>query len=415
MESGNGSTLASSRGRPCHTFRSPLFRYVAAATLVRTADGGAAVALILLTISMHGRVANATSTGALLAALLTAPQVLAPVVGGRLDRARDARVALAAGFVTFGVALLAAAVLITHGGVVAAGALVCIAGLCAPLLTGGLSSRLGLMVAADPVAQRRADGWDALTYGLAGTLGPAGVAGLVAAGGPLLAVSGLAALAALAGGVALTLPPAPGRAADRCGIGDAARIIARTGPLRRVLVVTVLTALGAGGIMVMAVVLGGALSGSTVGGAVLGAAYGLGGLTGSVVVTAFPMRGEAERMTIRFVLLAGSVIVLCAMASAYAVALILFVLAGACGSLLFTATLAVRSEHSPVEARSLVFVTLAGLKMAGASAGTALAGSLAEYGPRVLLVAAGCLTLAAAGIGLLDRKLTSKTTRARGR
>ena len=60
------------------------------------------------------------------------------------------------------------------------------------MLAAGLGSRLGLLVGPDERRQRRAEGWDAVTYGVGGSLGPAAVAALAAAASPRLALLALA-------------------------------------------------------------------------------------------------------------------------------------------------------------------------------------------------------------------------------
>src|SRR5690242_18683966 len=89
-----------------------LGRYVIAATLVRAADAAAAVGIVLLAASPAAHVAGGARTGGLLAAGLTAPHLLGPVVARRLDAARDGRVLLAGAFSAYGVALAAAALLL---------------------------------------------------------------------------------------------------------------------------------------------------------------------------------------------------------------------------------------------------------------------------------------------------------------
>src|SRR4051812_34425569 len=79
-------------------------RYLAAATLARGADGGAAVGLVLLAAAAHAGAA----AGGLLAAGLTAPHLLGPWAARRLDRARDGRRVLAAAFAGYAAALAAA-------------------------------------------------------------------------------------------------------------------------------------------------------------------------------------------------------------------------------------------------------------------------------------------------------------------
>jgi hypothetical protein len=65
--------------------------------------------------------------------------------------------------------------------------------------------------------------------------------------------------------------------------------------------------------------------------------------------------------------------------------------------------------YSPPNARAQVFVTMAGLKMAASSAGTAPAGTLVGLGPRLALgldavVAASALTVAVADLRLTRRR-----------
>src|SRR4051794_29590027 len=174
-------------------FAGPLARYLLAATLARGADGGAAVGLVLLATSPATGLHDGAAVGGLLAAALTAPHLLGPWAGRRLDQARDGRVVLAAACVLYGTALGAAAVLLGRVALPLVGAAVVVAGACGPLLTGGLSSRLaGIAGGTDGGSTARAEGWDAITYGLAGTLGPALVAALAAATTPLAALLTLA-------------------------------------------------------------------------------------------------------------------------------------------------------------------------------------------------------------------------------
>src|SRR4051812_21069131 len=129
-----------------NAYHSPLARYLAAATLARAADAGAAVGLVLLAVSPAAGLQHGVGAGGLLAAALTAPHLLGPWVARRLDRSRDGRRVLAAAFATYGCALAAAALglgRVPFGVVVAA---VAAAGACGPLLTGGLSSRLAGIV-----------------------------------------------------------------------------------------------------------------------------------------------------------------------------------------------------------------------------------------------------------------------------
>jgi hypothetical protein len=403
-------------------YRSPFARYLVAATLARAADAGAAVGLVLLAVSPATGLEHGVGAGGLLAAALTAPHLLGPWVARRLDRARDGRRVLAAAFAAYGIAIAAAS--LGLGRIPFAVVLVAViaAGACGPLLTGGLSSRqagiagggrregrAGRGRAAGGAGGGRAEGWDAVTYGLAGTLGPALVAVLASATTPLAALLTLAAAALLGAAVTLTLPRTDSSAAaaeDVLTVREVLRLLVACGPLRRVGVATMFSAASFGALPVVAVVLGPALTSQASAGASLVAAFGLGNLAGSGLVTAFPLRAEPERLTTRWVAVMGASLGVCALAPSYPLALAAFVLAGASTAPFFVATLAARSRYSPAPARAQVFVSLAGAKVAMTSAVTALAGAAGGAGPRTLLAAGAALTLAAAAATVLDRRLS---------
>jgi hypothetical protein len=389
------------------TARNPLVRYGVAATLARGADGGAAVGLVLLAVDPAVGREHGAQIGGLLAVGLTAPHLLGPWVARLLDRAPDGRLVLAASSLTFGLVLAATSWLLGRAPAPAVALLVAIAGACGPMLTGGLSSRLA-GIASD---ERRAEGWDAVTYGIGGTAGPAAVAALAGPFTPLAAMLALAGAAVAAAAVTLTLPRECNPTATGEGglpVRAVLRLLVACGPLRRVGVVTLLTALSLGALgSVIAVVFGSTLTSRPGAGAALAAAFGLGNLAGSLLVTAFPLRGEPETMTARFALLMSACLALCAIAPSYPSALIAFFLAGASNAPFFTATLAARSRYSPSEARAQVFVSMAATKVAMASAGTALAGAAIGLGPRPLLAAGAAITLTGASTAVLDRRLAA--------
>ncbi|WP_103352225.1 hypothetical protein [Amycolatopsis sp. CA-128772] len=118
---------------------SGLARYLTAAVLVRGADSGATVGLLLLAADRH----QPAAAGGLLVAALNAPHLVGPWLAARLDRAQDRRRLLAAAYLVYGVALAAGALALGRFPTVVPIAAVAIAGACGPLLTGGLSSVLG--------------------------------------------------------------------------------------------------------------------------------------------------------------------------------------------------------------------------------------------------------------------------------
>jgi MFS family permease len=396
-----------------------LARYVAAATLARLADAGAGIGLLLLAVDPGTGVPNGVLIGGLLTAGITAPHLLGPWLARWLDRARDGRVVLMGSFSAYGMAVAGAALLLGHAPIPLVAIAVVAAGVWGPLLTGGLSSRLAAIARDGHRARRRAEGWDAVTYGVAGTAGPAAVSVLSAATSPRIALLVLAGTAVVAALLTLTFPdtePSAGSRGEALTVLAALRFMAGCGPLRRVTVATVFTSVAGGALSVVAVLFGETLSGRSGAGATLIAAYGLGNLTGSLLLTAQPLPGEPERLVARCAALITLGFGLCAVAPSYPLALCAFALTGAGNAPLFTATLAARSEYSPPGARAQVFVSSGGLKIAAASLGTALAGAAArDAGPRALLAAAATLTLVAAATTILDRRLTGRHGPARGR
>jgi MFS family permease len=380
-----------------------LVRYLVAATLVRGADAGAVVGLVLLAIDPDRRERAGPAIGGLLAAALSAPHLLGPWIAHRLDRVRDGRGLLAASYLGYGVALAIGTLTVGRAPAAVAIVAVAVAGACGPLLTGGLSSRLAGIVGPGEREQRRAQGWDAMTYGLGGTVGPAVVAGLSSVTGPQTALLGLALAAAVGAALTVTLPAAPPGASPPeqpvTSVGSGLALLVTSGPLRRVTTLTMLNALGAGTLPLAAVALGLTLAGRAGAGATLTTAVGIGSLAGSLLVTAVPLRGDPDRRARELFAALVVVTVGCALASTFALALVGFAAIGAAQAIAFTATLAARSAYAPASARAQVFITSAGLKVAMQSAGAALAGVGigAGLGGRSLLLAAAAL----AGAGVL--------------
>jgi hypothetical protein len=182
--------------------------------------------------------------------------------------------------------------------------------------------------------------------------------------------------------------------------------------LRRVLAATTVAALGSGGLLVVAVVLGARLGGHASGGALLAGAFGVGSLAGSLALTVRPLRTEPEVTTVVLLAATGVSVALCALAPDEAVAAVLFALAGGISAAQFTASLAVRSSYAPPGTRAHVYVTMAGLKMGCASAGAALAGGLLALGPRPALLAVGGLILSGSILAAVMRHAARSNTEA---
>jgi len=386
--------------------KAALARYFVASSLARAADSGAAVGLILLAVEQPG-LRHPEAVGGLLAAGLTAPHLLGPVVAKRLDEARDSRRYLFAAFVLFGTALASAALLLGRAPLPLVVLATVVAGTCGPVLTGGMSSRVADLTGPEQRARRRGEGLDVLSYSVAAICGPAGVAALAATTSPLTALVILGGAAVLAAVITLTLPP--GRSDDgtpktAASVRSVLLLLIRNGPLRRVNYATMFTAVSNGSLPVIAVILAVHLTGRPSGGATLMAALGAGSLVGAVLTTIVPLRGEPDRLTTRFVALVGLATGLCALPTNYPLALVAFGLVGLANAPFGTATFAARSEYAPSDARTQVFVTMASLKIAAASAGSAVAGILTFLGPRGLPAAAAAVVLLAALATIADRR-----------
>ncbi|MHA7180406.1 MFS transporter [Arthrobacter sp. MDB2-24] len=381
--------------------RGALGRYVFAATLVRSADGGAVVAIVLLA---HASGLPGWLAG-VLGASITAPHLLGPFIARRLDTARDGRRVIAFSAVLHGLLLAGAALLIPVTWALWPAVLLFVSGVFGPMLTGGISSRLPSIAGPGKRDQRRAQSWDVASYGISGTLGPAAVAWIAATSDALTAPLVLAGAAVLGAGAVLVLPrqeppdsavavPSPGRTLRQMG---------RDGPLRRTLGLTVTVAFSVAALPIYAVAIAPALGGASTAG-LLVAAYGVGNLLGSAGLMVRPLRGDADRLMSSLAVLVAAALILVILAPFLEASLAAFCLAGVANALFFAATLAARSEYAPIRSRGQIFIWVGALKIAAGSAGTAIAGattSPAAWAPLVLAVA---LTALATTASVIDRR-----------
>jgi hypothetical protein len=358
----------------------PLGRYVAGAALARTADAGAVVGLVLLAT---GGPAGSGAAG-LLAACITAPHLLGPVLARWLDRSTDVRRLLAVACLVYAAALAAGSTTLGRSPLAVSLALLVPAGLCGPVLTGGLSSHLPAVVPGDEAVRRRAQGWDAVTYGVAGTLGPSVVAVVAGATSALPALLLLSGAAVAAAGLVLSLP-APradviAEPVDALRLREAVRLVGTPG-LRRAAGTSTVASLVAGAATLFAVGLAVGLGRSPASGALLAALYGLGNLAGSFLVTAVPLRGDPDRGVLGLSAAVALTFAACGLAPSYPVAVAAFAAGGLVNGPFFAATLAARTEYAPAGGRAQVFVTMAAAKVAASAAGAAIAGPSASAGP----------------------------------
>lgn len=373
-----------------------LVHYALAALAVRLADTGARVALTLLALERTG---GAAAGGALVAAMLVPHVVAAPVAGLVADRARRPQLLTGAAALLLAAALAVAAVGAGRWPLAVVAAALLLAGCGGPLLTGGLSSRLGDIVA--PGRLPRAYGVDAATYNVAGLAGPAVAAAATALWSAGAATAVLAGLAVLGAAAVATVPMrGAGAAAVPARLRDGAAAITRS---RTLAVVTGTTTLGdvpAGMLPVAAVVVAGAAGHAEVAGWLVTALAG-GALLGSLAWTIRPAPAERALPVLAGALVLAGVPLAAAAVPGLSlpVVAVLFALAGVAQGPLVGAMFTARQAHAPAAVRGQVFTIAAGLRTTAEALGAGLAGVLAGLGAVTVLGAAAGFPLAAAGAG----------------
>jgi predicted MFS family arabinose efflux permease len=388
-----------------------LGRYVTTAVCARLADEGARVAILLLVLQRTGR----ASLGGLLVAALMVPHVVAaPIAGAAADAARRRRPLYVTVFAAYAGMLVAAALLIGRS-TPAAVAVLIVAGCCAPLLIGGLTSLLGDL-AGDRL--ERAFGLDATSYGLAGVAGPAlaaVLAGLVGGAWALVALAGLVVVGAvLVGSLPLPVRTAADRPAHRGSPFAGVRVIWRSRSLAAATMGSTLNQAGFGALPLAAAALAAQAHQPAYTGVVL-SVNAVGGLTGSLLCTRYPIR-RFRPDAVLLVCLTAYAVPLLAAASLPAgwPALALFFVTGLFNGPLTVALFAIRDREAPAGARTQVFTLGAGMKVTGAAAGAAIAGLVASVGSAALLAGVAAAQLLGAAVAWTLPRRGPGHARARG-
>jgi MFS family permease len=358
------------------------------ATVSRLADQSASIALVLLVIA---RTHNPRLAGLVVAAFTVPTLITGPVIGAYLDQLKAKRALFAANQVTLAAALTGVAVLAGHTpGAVLIG-LGLLAGLTAPVLTGGFSSLVPLVV--PPGRLRRANALDAASYNVAGLAGPALVAALAGAAGAGLALSAVAGIAAL--GLVLVLgapmpttprpgpgtsgtgPADPSRRPLRATVADGLRLLRDVPLLRSTTIATTLSQLSQGLLPVTLPLLAVRLGHPVAAGAWLLTALSAGGLAGSLASGRLLAWRTAPVVLIAATAACGVFLAGLAVAPGFGPALALAVVAGAADGPILAATLAVRQRTVPADRYAQTAATAASLKTGAYALGAAVAGLLA--------------------------------------
>ncbi|MFE7315854.1 MFS transporter [Streptomyces sp. NPDC057555] len=388
-----------------HTARTPtgLPRYLAVALFARLAEEGMAVAAVLLTLARTGSAAQ----GAFVLTAWMAPHLLAaPLVGTLAARTRRPRLFHLGALGGFAAAIGALALLTGRAPAPMTLAVALLGGSCGPVVSGGLSGLIAVLVPAGP-ARDRAYALDAAVYNAASVAGPAAVSVIAGLWSPGPAMALLAGAAAVAAALSPGLfrgrdrpgvqPPDAGPAPDAERSGPIAGLTAvvRVRELRAITAATCLAFVGIGGLTTTTVLLA-AHRGHPGSGGALMTAFAVGALAGSLSVARWRPRVPTQLMATTALLGTGAALAAAALTPWPAAVVALFVLAGLCDGPLLTATLRIRADHAPAAVRAQVFTLGAGLKITAAACGAGLTGLAAALPPPTLLLTIAALQVIAA-------------------
>jgi hypothetical protein len=388
-----------------------VWHYLAGAAAARAGDEMSGPALLLLGFAVTGRPATGS---ALLAGVTIAGAAGGPAFGALLDRSRRPERVLAGTLAAYALGIAAVQLAVGRLPMPAVLAIALTAGLFSPSVAGGWTSQLPRLVTGPALA--RGSALDAMSYSAASLAGPA-LAALVAAGvSPAAAVLTAAGLTGLAVPAALALgryPAGPGPArgpADRLAwhrqIAAGFAAIAQRRPLLRATVTSVVSYLGIGMLLVCCPVLGVQRLGGASRGALLISAIAAASLAVNAALARRPWRGPPDTMVLVSTLVIGASMAAAAIAPGW-LTLAAAALGGAGEGPQLTALFAVRHREAPGHMRGQIFTTAASLKIAGMSAGAALAGVLAGHSVVTCLLVAAGFEVCAAGAYLLAAGLAA--------
>lgn len=363
-----------------------VYRQLGASVPIRTASGGAQIAIPILAVHTTGSVA----LGATLVALAMLPSIVAaPLVGALLDAARRPKALMMVAAAGVAVTYAAAAGLGTLPVWLVAASLM-VNGTLSPFGFGGLSS----FVAPPTGDTRRAYAIDALSYNVSGVAGPAIVAALAPTVGPAQAMLAMGAVAFVSLAAYPLLPMHP-RDGDRApllrSIGAGFVALTTHRPLAIVTLAGTLSEFGRGILPIAAIGMALVTTGDASESAVIITAFAVGALLGAAVETVRrPWISPQLTMGIGFVL-TGMATVAAVAGLGFTWMLVLIGLSGLFTAAPVAAMLLLRRTESPPSVVAQVFTVGAAFRATAAATGTAAAGVFAHVDPLLLLVASGAI------------------------
>ena len=350
------------------------------ATVSRLADQAASIALVLVIIA---RTHDPRLAGLVVAAFTIPTLVTGPVLGAYLDRLRAKRALFVSNQLLLAAALTG--ILLLAGrttGLVLIG-LGLSAGLTAPVLTGGFSSLVPLVV--PPAGLPRANALDSASYNVAGLGGPALVAAVASAAGAPVALSVVAGTAA--GGVLLVLAaPMPATHADahrahagtlRAEVADGLGLLRAIPLLRATTIATTAAQFTQGLLPVTLPLLAIRLGHTASGGGWLLTAISAGGLIGALASDRLLARRTPRAVLIASMGVFAACLGIVALAPDFWLAVCVSALAGVAEGPILAATLTVRQQCVPPARYAQTVATAASLKTGSFALGAAATGLLA--------------------------------------
>jgi MFS family permease len=370
---------------------------LAAALVARLANQGTALAVALVILA---RTHSPPLAGVVVGAFSFPALITGPVIGAWLDRMSAKRMLFLANQATLTVCLIAIGALAGRSPGIVLVALGLAAGLASPVITGGFSSLIPLLVPPDRLI--RANVADSATYDLAGLAGPAMVALTASVAGP---AGGVAVVAAASGaGIILALlAPMPPTRGSRSGetvaqaVMDGMRLLARKPLLAATTAATTVTQLPEGMLPVALPLLAVAIGSHTSASGWLLTAASAGGLLGTTVSGRL-IDAVGPRAVMLAAMAAGApLLAALAVIASFVPGLVLAGLFGATTGPVLAATFTIRQREVPASRYAQLAATAASLKTGAYAVGSALTGIVAAaIGVRSALLCAAGIQLVAA-------------------
>ncbi len=354
-------------------------RYVLAAIFVRTSTGGAAVAIILL--SRHFG-ADGALAGAL-AACITAPHVFGPIYGRLLEKADNAFIVIATSCLLFTVFFQLAILTLEWQQLWMTFITLLLCGACSSFMMGGLSTQVNQLVEDDVSIRRKAQSWDALTYGIGLTIGPMLIALFSSIYSTKFAVSAVMVLPILACLIVLSLPKSDKHNQQHKssipGFKQVVQVLWQTPALRSTVLMTSGAAFSFSALPVVAVYYSEAFQQGQENGAYLVTLYGAGCLCGALSLIFKPLKNDALTLLKNVGCILVACLIVVSLSSSFMLRMFAYWLCGVVESVFFAVTIAARTEYAPAQGAAQIYMWVAAAKITAASLGALVAGFLVEH------------------------------------